>query len=231
MTNIDSAAVEGRHRLSVAHLLAALAALFAVQPFVDQVAFGNLIESVVFTLVMFAGVNAVGGRRRTHLIAALLVAPVLVTRWVDHFWHGLLPADLSRVAAILFVAYVGYHLLRFVITAPRVTAEVLYASISVLLLIAIIWSLFYTLLWHWDSSSFKLPEDAAGGAKLEGFLAVYFSLQVITATSFGDIVPVSNAARVLTLSEAMVGLFYLAILISRLVGAYTSDRPPADGAR
>lgn len=231
MTTVDFIQREGRRRLSVAHLFAALAVLFAVQPVVDRLSYGDLLESVVFTFVLFACVNAVGGRRRTHAIAALLVAPALLTRWIDHFWRGFLPTDLSQFAAILFVAYVASHLLRFVIFAPRVNAEVLYAAISVFLLIAIVWSLFYTLLGRWDPASFELSESAGGDAKLEGFLAVYFSLQIIAASSFGDIVPVSNIARVLTLSEAIVGLFYLAILISRLVGAYSTDPPAADDPR
>lgn len=231
MAKVVSNIREGRHRLSVAHLLTAIIVLFAVQPLVDRLSFGDLIESVAFTFVLFAGVNAVGGRRRTHAIAAILVAPALLTRWIDHFWQGFLPESLSRVAAILFVAYVASHLIRFVVFAPRVNAEVLYAAISVFLLIAIIWSLLYTLLWRWDPSSFTLPESPDGEAQLEGFLAIYFSLQIITATSFGDIVPVSNIARVLTLAEAILGLFYLAILISRLVGAYTSEPPVVDDPR
>lgn len=214
---------EGRRRLSVAHLLVALGGLFAVQPVVDQFSYGDLIESFAFTGVLLAGVSAVGNRRRTHAIAAMLVAPALLTRWIDHFWPGFLPTEVCQFAAILFVAYVGWHLLRFVIVAPQVNAEVLCAAISVLLLTAIIWSMFYTLLGKWDPHAFQLPTTAGEGARLDGFLAVYFSLQVITANSFGDIVPASNIARVLTLAEALVGMFYLAIFISRLVGAYTSE--------
>lgn len=51
---------EGRHRLSVAHLLAALV-VFVFQPFVEHVPYGKLIETVLFSLVLLASVNAVGG--------------------------------------------------------------------------------------------------------------------------------------------------------------------------
>jgi hypothetical protein len=218
---------EGRYRLSVAHLLAALVALIVVQPMVDQLPYGALIESLVFTVVLFAAVNAVGGQRRTHAIGALLVAPAVLTRWMDHFWPELLPIDLSLIAALLFVAFVTAHLFRFVIVARRVNDEVLYAAITVFLLLAIVWSLFYALLARWDPQAFVFTEPAHADATLQDFLAVYFSVQVITTITFGDIMPVSNLARMAVLLEATVGMFYLAILVSRLVGAYTVE-PPAD---
>lgn len=218
---------EGRYRLSVAHLLAALVALFVVQPMVDQLPYGDLIESLVLTIMLFAAVNAIGGRRKTHAIAALIVAPAILTRWIDHFCPGLLPLELSLIAALLFVAFVTAHLFRFVIVAPRVNDEVLYAAIAVFLLLAIAWSLFYTLLARWDPQAFVFTEAAHSEAQLENFLAVYFSVQVITTITFGDIMPVSNVARMAVLLEATVGMFYLAILVSRLVGAYTSE-PASD---
>ena len=47
-------------------------------------------------------------------------------------------------------------------------------------------------------------------------------MQVITTITFGDILPLSNIARMMTIVEATAGVFYMAILISRLVGLYAS---------
>jgi hypothetical protein len=40
---------------------------------------------------------------------------------------------------------------------------------------------------------------------------------------FGDIVPVSGLARSLTLLEAMTGVVYMAVMISRLISLYKTD--------
>lgn len=214
---------EGRYRFSVAHLLIAIVLLFLVVPFSDRFAYGRAIETVAFTLVMLAGVNAVGGRKSMWAAAALWAAPAIAARWVSHVWPQPLIVDLYLIAAAAFVLFVISHLLRFVVRAPVVNEEVLCASISIYLLFAVAWAFGYSLLARWDPTAvaFTNPHDA--NAKLDGFFALYFSVQVLTTITFGDIQPVSNIARILVLVEAIIGVFYLAILVSRLVGLYSSS--------
>lgn len=218
---------EGRHRFSVAHLLIAIAALFMVMPLVDRLPYGNIVETAAFTLVLLAAVNAVGGRRRIQITAAALAAPAVVMHWLHHIWPDLLPVELKLLADTLFVAYVIARLLRFVIVAPEVNAEVMCAAISTFLLLAVAWSFLYTMLARWEPGSFTFTDSSGAAPTLAGFLALYFSVQVITTITFGDILPVSNLARMFAIVEATTGVFYLAILISRLVGVYAS-KPPSD---
>jgi hypothetical protein len=46
---------------------------------------------------------------------------------------------------------------------------------------------------------------------------LYFSLTTLTTTGYGDIVPVDPIARSLANLEGVLGLFYLAITVARLV--------------
>jgi hypothetical protein len=59
---------------------------------------------------------------------------------------------------------------------------------------------------------------------MAGFEAMYFSIGTLSGVCYGDITPVSGVARMLALLEGMTGLFYLAVLISRLVSLYSSDK-------
>ena len=52
----------------------------------------------------------------------------------------------------------------------------------------------------------------------------YFSTITLTTVGFGDIVPVTPAARLVTGLEAMVGLLYLAVVIATLVGRVVARR-------
>jgi voltage-gated potassium channel Kch len=52
----------------------------------------------------------------------------------------------------------------------------------------------------------------------------YFSTITLTTVGFGDIVPVTPAARLVTGLEAMVGQLYLAVVIATLVGRVASRR-------
>ena len=49
---------------------------------------------------------------------------------------------------------------------------------------------------------------------------IYYSICTLGTTGFGDITPISKAARTLSFMEATTGVFYVAILISRLVSMY-----------
>lgn len=217
---------EGRYRFSVAHLLTALIVLFVVTPFVERWSYGALVESVVFTLMMLAAVNAVGGRRQTQLAAAALAAPALLARWVHHVWPESLMHDLSLLTAVAFVAFVIWHLFRYVILAQVVNSEVLCAAISIYLLFAVGWAFLFTILARWDPNAFTFTVAADAKQTLESFTALYFSVQIVTTITFGDILPVSNVARMMAIVEAALGVFYMAILISRLVGLYTGQGPP-----
>jgi hypothetical protein len=215
---------EGRHRLSVAHLLTALAALFVVMPLVDRFPYGGVVETIAFTLVLLAAINAVGGKRKIQITAAALAAPALLAHWLHHIWPNVLPIEVRLIADMLFVTYVIVHLFRFVLRAPEVNAEVMCAAISIFLLLAVAWAFLYTILDRWDPNAFTITDSSGAKPALAGFLALYFSVQVITTITFGDIIPVSNIARMTAIVEATTGVFYMALLISRLVGLYASKR-------
>jgi hypothetical protein len=47
---------------------------------------------------------------------------------------------------------------------------------------------------------------------------IFFSITTLTSTGYGDITPVTPFARSMSQLEQLVGVFYIAVLISRLVG-------------
>jgi hypothetical protein len=216
---------EGRYRLSVAHLLITIVVLFMVMPFVDQLAYGHFVETIVLTVVMLAAVNAVGGRRSMLIAAAVLATPAILTRWLYHLWPESVLNDLYLIAATAFVSFVIFQLLKFVLAAPQVNGEVLCAAVSIYLLLAVVWAFLYTLLARWQPDAFNWTTAGDGKVVMAGFTALYFSVQILTTITFGDILPVSNVARMLALVQSTSGVFYMAILVARLVGLYSSGGP------
>jgi Ion channel len=218
-------AQEGARRLSVVHFLIALVVLLVSVPFLDQVENGELIEAALITLVLLSAVLAVGGRRRTLIAAAVLVTPAVVGRWVDHVRPDAIPREVTLVAAMVFVAFVVVHLLGFIRRGPWVNAEVLCAAVATYLMLAILWTFAYTLVARLVPNSFVFPVEADTHRSMARFEALYFSLGTLTTVDYGDIIPVSNAARMLAMMEATTGVFYLALLIARLVSLYSSNQP------
>ena len=61
-----------------------------------------------------------------------------------------------------------------------------------------------------------------------GFNSLYFSFTTLSTIGFGDIVPVSGASRMLAILEAIVGMFYVTMLVARLVSIYSARTDPVN---
>lgn len=219
----NQSAWEGVRRFSVVHFLIALILLLAVFPFVDQLKYGDIVEAVLITSVLLSAVMAVGGRRRILIAAIVLAAPAVLGTWIDHIRSGLIPKEVLLVVGIIYVAFLIVQMLGFILYAPWVNSEVLCAAVATYLMLAILWAFAYTLLARLVPNSFVF--SAGADRKMERFEALYFSLGTLTTVDYGDIIPVSNSARMLAMMEATTGVFFMAVLISRLVSLYSSNRP------
>lgn len=211
---------EGVFRYSVAHLLIALVLLLVIIPLVEEVIGGEVVESVVMTIVLLSAAVAVGGHRRSLVIGLLLVIPAVLGKWVDHIWPGF-PREISQAAAIFFLAFVTYRLLRYILTAPRVDSEVLCAAIAVYLILGLVWGFAYILIAGLNPTAFAFRVSTDPNTAIIRFQALYFSFMTLTTVGYGDIVPVSKPARLLAMTESTIGILYTTILIARLVALYS----------
>jgi hypothetical protein len=212
------------HRFSMAQLLIALGVLFFSLPFVEELPDGDIIVSVLLSLVLICAVLAVAGRGRHLVVALALLVPALVGRWFNHIHPHLLSLAIFLVAGIGLIAFVVTHLLRFVLSAPAVDREVLCASISAFLMLGLVWTMAYWLVEQVSPGAFSFNTAASTKQTMQGFNAFYFSFVTLSTVGYGDITPISKVARMLAAMEAMTGLLYVAVLIARLVGLYSTRK-------
>jgi voltage-gated potassium channel len=210
------------HRYSAIELLIALGLLFVSAPIVEDLPSGDLIEAMLVTLVMVSAVLAVGGRRGSLIIALILLAPALVGKWVNHLRPDLLHPAIFLATTVLFFGFVVSRLLVFIVRAPRVDANVLCAGIAGFLLLGLLWAPAYLAIARANPHAFILPAAPGAPSTLDGFSAFYFSFVTLCTVGYGQIAPMSKVARMLAVTEAITGLFYMAVLISRLVSVYSS---------
>ena len=67
--------------------------------------------------------------------------------------------------------------------------------------------------------------DTMKSTESRGSVLVYYSFVTMTTVGYGDITPVSPPARTLSWLEAMMGQFYIAVLVAFLVGIRISQGP------
>jgi voltage-gated potassium channel len=211
-------------RFSVNYFLGALVLNIFIAPFVDRLRSGTLIETMLMTLVLLCAVLSVAGGRRA-LVGIVLVAPAAIGEWLNYWQPELLIYVVTRGAGLLFIGFVVVQLLRFIVYAPRVDSEVLCAALAGYLLSGFAWSLAYALLGRLDPNSFVFTLGPKSSQSMNGFTGLYFSFITLSTVGYGDILPVSEMARMLAILEAMFGTFYVTLLIARLVSLYSFKSP------
>jgi len=212
-------------RFSTVQLLIALAVLLIAAPFVEELEGGHLILSSLFSLVLLAAVFAVANRKRSLAIALLIAIPAITARWINQFRPDLVHPAVFLVCALVLLAFVIGHLLYFILHAPVVNAEVLCASIAAYLMLGLMWTVAYWLVDQLTPGGAFSFNTGRGAQSMNGFTGFYFSFITLSTVGYGDITPVSRAARWLAAMEAMTGLLYVAVLIARLVSIYSSAKP------
>jgi len=214
-------------RYPVAAFLVSLILAFASSPFEEAFRDGDLVEWLRLAGVVLFGLLALSDRRSTLVWGIALVMPALVGKWVNHWRPDLVPVWLFLAPGLLFCLFVVLHLLRFILRAPRIDSEVLCAGVAGYLMVGLLWAGAYSFTAQLVPGSFLFSVGSTAGAAMKGFTALYYSVITLTTVGYGDIVPVSSAARMLAMMEAMTGTLYLAILVARLVSLYSSSPPPA----
>lgn len=89
-------------------------------------------------------------------------------------------------------------------------------AICIYLLMGLIWTLMYLFIAQAIPGAFNGVEQTVW---YDNFANVaYYSFVTLTTLGYGDISPVAPIARFLVYMEAVVGVFYMAILVASLIG-------------
>jgi hypothetical protein len=206
-------------RVPAGGFLAALVLMLVATPLVEGFKEGLLYEAVLFTLVMCMGLIASGSCPR---LAFALVSFALAAIWLNLLWPRECPALTFILPAMAVLVVVTASLLRFVLPAKQVDAEVLCAGISGYLILGLLWGLAYTLVAQANPNAFSFSTPSGTAATMSGFTAIYFSFITLATLGYGDITPAADIARMLAMLEAMTGTLFVGVMIARLVSLYSA---------
>jgi voltage-gated potassium channel Kch len=177
----------------------------------------------------------------TLVLAVLMIVVLLSQRWGAIFlimlglavtiasylpsegWSPISMAMFRRGGNILVFSALTWVVAHAVYAPGRITFHRLQGAIVIYLTLATIFAAAYSLIWELNPSAFANLVAPAGGAEEVGNM-LYFSLTTLTTTGYGDIVPVDPFARSLANLESVIGPFYLAITVARLVTMELADR-------
>ncbi len=169
-------------------------------------------SDIGFSVLLVSGVAIAWGQRKLFALTSVVAGVALVLRWV--VWYDRTPrtelwSDWSAMAAIAMIALV---LLSQIFRPGRVSHLRIQGAIAVYLLFGVLWAHAYHIAALVHPGSFNGPAELAN---VSGW--AYYSFVTLTTVGYGDITPVTQVTRTLSIAEALTGQLYLAVLIARLV--------------
>jgi hypothetical protein len=200
-------------------LLVSIVVAFALCPFLDGFVRMQMLTDIYLTAILLAAIQAVGDRRRSFLVALALALPYIVLKWSGFAAGASLAWHFEELFGALFIAYVLGLILSFIVRQHRVTTDVIMAAVCGYFLLGLMWAFIYFFVEAALPGSFQLAQGASDADNK----FIYFSFVTMTTIGYGDVLPLSNAARSLAVLEAVMGQLYLAVTIARLVGIQISQ--------
>lgn len=205
-------------------VLGMLVAVIVVVPLLERLAqlpTGVMLGLAGLTIPILAVAAASDSRAHRRVafslaaISALANGATLPDRGVP-LWAG-------NGAALIFLAYTTYLVLRAVVGSAQVTPEIVAGALASYVMIGLTWAIAFGVVETRWPGSIHFPGDAA--PRLSDLL--YFSYVTLLTIGYGDILPVSPAARTLVVLEGLVGMAFTTVLLAVLVAKAMGRREDA----
>jgi len=205
------------HRLPNAWLLFALLLLVVAYPFLNDLALGRALVALFDPAILGLALVAARTSGAESKLGLGLVVPAIVLHIVGALGGSSLVYSASLLAQALFHGFVVVCLLRYVLHDLVMTPDEMFAAANLYVLAAFVFGYLFAALEFLLPGSFVINEVNNPDGVIGWWELLYFSFTCLTSVGFGEITPVNDHARSLVMIEQMMGVLYLALVISRLV--------------
>lgn len=212
------------HRRPNTWLLGVLLAALVLYPALHDKHGSAVAFNVIRTLLLLAGLRVAFVDHPLRAFAVALAVVSIVGAWASFVVPGrsanVVALEVHATSAV-FLLFTVVVVLRLIFRQPRVTFDTVCGALCGYLLVGVAFGHFYTILATADPQCIR-GIDLATDARAH-FSLTYFSFVTLTTVGYGDITPVSDMARSMAVLEAVIGQFYMAVLIAGLIGKWISQ--------
>jgi len=208
--------------------------------------FNFLLVALLFLLFSIAAVKQFADGAGQQLVLAATVVTLFISVWSIRQQKAWFRTGVGIIALFLIITAVGalfnqsgldvvyllVILIFFVLTAHTAAKQVLFSgeitvnkivgSICIFLLLGLIWAVLYLILLEFDPATLNNVPVASWYDNFSR--VIYFSFVTLTTLGYGEITPALPVAQFLAFIEAIMGLFYIAVMVASLVGVGIASR-------
>ena len=190
--------------------------------FLGPMAFDYGILSVINLEILFLSILIVSvfmHKYNTKLFKITVVSLMLIL--INILVYDVNQSVYQYFLKLLIIGITIIELFKEIIRTKIINAHIISGAISIYILIGVFWYLLYMFLIFIDPDSFLFNHHHTNKLSID---MLYFSFTTLTTLGYGDITPVSYTAKMWAMTEAMMGVLFLAVMISRLVSHFDSNK-------
>jgi voltage-gated potassium channel len=205
-------------------LMWALIAQIIASPAADYHPLAGGILAFFVLLVLLLGTTYMGSKKIVRFVVFPIAGVWMIARLLEafsdrtHWYTNLAPiAGLALSVSILWAIFERFN------SVPRIPRNAIAEAFISYLVLTIAFSQLYWILGRFVPNPFNQPiPESQNGTYL------YFSMVTISGVGYGGIAPANPYVRIVAAFETMAGIFYVAVVVARLVSSY---RPAPVGAQ
>ena len=202
-------------------LLLSLLLLFFFYPFFGGILLGPKILGLVFLFILLASIQSLRNRPKPFLAALGLALVGYGSFLAGGFVEIPALQVMTHLCFTLFFGFMTVTVVGNVWRVRSVTLDTILGSVCAYLLLGMTWTMACILIQIFVPGSYAVggqPLVFGGGGRGIYPDFIYYSFVTLTTLGYGDMLPLSPAARSLAVLEAVVGQMFIAVLVARLVG-------------
>lgn len=176
---------------------------------------GQDIFSIVTVLMLLLSIKSLKTDKTwIWSVYILIVSFVILTISGKMFDHQL-NVYLSLLILLMFFIGSFSTAAKQVLFVGDIDGNKIIGSLSLYILLGLIWAVIYLLLLVMDPTAFSGIETTNWQQSFSR--VAYYSFVTLTTLGYGDILPTNHIAEFFVYLEAIIGVFYIAIIVSSLI--------------
>ncbi|HSX11560.1 MAG TPA: potassium channel family protein [Chlamydiales bacterium] len=203
-------------------LLIMLFLLFIFRPHEHDVIYTGIWKTVLTASLIVAIFNC-SHKKWTKIFISILAVPIIILGYFTLAVEKPEAFIASSLLAALFMAICAGSIVFDVVLRARVTMETLRGVICAYFLAAFAFAYVYLFVEYMQPGSMLIRGEIVPIFPHVRYLSdmLYYSFVTLLTVGYGDIVPAREWAQSVAVIEGIIGQFYIAILVARIVSVYS----------
>lgn len=181
---------------------------------------GEDLFSIVILLMLLVSLKSLNTDSTWKWTAYSIIASFVLLSVISKFFNHQATVYFILLTLLIFFIRVFVIAAKQVLFVGSIDSNKIIGSLTLYMLLGLIWAMIYLLILAMDPQAFSGIEST-NWQQIFARVA-YYSFVTLTTLGYGDVLPTNHIAEFFVYMEAIVGVFYMAIVVSSLISLHLS---------